>query len=363
MEVSDNPARWWAGQPAEIFWLEITDREDLGVDLNAPAEREGGTDYWKCTRSCSCPRGRCRPALSDPPKERAHALVTCRGPALPGRGALGAHGQAGGRGPVAPYLRPGWRHPLDGPYELAEPVMAQQLQDIESDLQSVDQQLQAQHPGQPIYFPFQLSERRPVRAFQGYLTKFPHAVVALLPQLAEVDRVASRTPRTSARPAPTTTRGRQGVGSEYRPAHPRARTAQREPFSVDPEIPSGSSSRGARRTQYSGRPPRRARRGSSRVLHYRMDPPRSTLLGKSTRGLLLRRSRSLTDTNEERQLRLALGQVLRYGDLLATGGRPVRRIIAVERKPADDSWIRLCKACGVELVWPDSFETLFAMRR
>jgi hypothetical protein len=29
--------RWWTGDAADIFWLEITDRDDLGVDLNAPA--------------------------------------------------------------------------------------------------------------------------------------------------------------------------------------------------------------------------------------------------------------------------------------------------------------------------------------
>jgi hypothetical protein len=34
------PERWWDGDAAEIFWLEITDRDDLGVDLHAPAADE-----------------------------------------------------------------------------------------------------------------------------------------------------------------------------------------------------------------------------------------------------------------------------------------------------------------------------------
>ena len=33
------------------------------------------------------------------------------------------------------------------------------------------------HLGEPLYFPFQLSDRRPLRAFQGYLTKFPRLLI------------------------------------------------------------------------------------------------------------------------------------------------------------------------------------------
>ncbi len=70
--------------------------------------------------------------------------------------------------------------------------------------------------------------------------------------------------------------------------------------------------------------------------------------------------KSLTTRNEEKQLRLALGQVLRYAHLLAVKGRPVRRVIAVEREPSDASWIELCEAAGVTLVWPATFGTVFA---
>ena len=38
--------RWWSDYPDEIFWFETTDRDDVGADLNAPAEKEGGGDYW-----------------------------------------------------------------------------------------------------------------------------------------------------------------------------------------------------------------------------------------------------------------------------------------------------------------------------
>src|ERR1039458_3204792 len=37
---------WWAGSPEERFWLEITDRPDLGVDLKAPQLGDNGSEYW-----------------------------------------------------------------------------------------------------------------------------------------------------------------------------------------------------------------------------------------------------------------------------------------------------------------------------
>ena len=37
---------WWVSQPEERYWLEITDREDLGVNLKAPQTNEDGQEYW-----------------------------------------------------------------------------------------------------------------------------------------------------------------------------------------------------------------------------------------------------------------------------------------------------------------------------
>jgi hypothetical protein len=70
--------------------------------------------------------------------------------------------------------------------------------------------------------------------------------------------------------------------------------------------------------------------------------------------------KSLTKHNEEKQLRLAVGQVIRYAHLLAGKGRSVRQVIAAERQPSDPSWCELCDAAGVSLVWPSSFAGLFA---
>ncbi len=67
--------------------------------------------------------------------------------------------------------------------------------------------------------------------------------------------------------------------------------------------------------------------------------------------------KSITPDNEERQLRLALGQVLRYRHALAaTTGRPARPVIAAEAEPSDPTWRRLCSELGVALIDPAEFE-------
>lgn len=43
MRIND----WWTAEPAERYWMEITDRQDgLGDDLNAPTLDGGGRPYW-----------------------------------------------------------------------------------------------------------------------------------------------------------------------------------------------------------------------------------------------------------------------------------------------------------------------------
>jgi hypothetical protein len=41
--------RWWEELSAERYWLEIADRTDLGVDLNAPQTRRDGKPAWRCS--------------------------------------------------------------------------------------------------------------------------------------------------------------------------------------------------------------------------------------------------------------------------------------------------------------------------
>jgi len=67
--------------------------------------------------------------------------------------------------------------------------------------------------------------------------------------------------------------------------------------------------------------------------------------------------KSITAENEEQQLRLGLGQVLRYRQRLAALGHD--RVVAVlvpERQPRDPSWHELCQDLGVVLLCRNEFK-------
>jgi hypothetical protein len=67
--------------------------------------------------------------------------------------------------------------------------------------------------------------------------------------------------------------------------------------------------------------------------------------------------KSLTPTNEERQLRLGLGQVLRYRQIMRRLlEREVTAVLAVESQPSDTAWAELCAALDVVLCWGPTFD-------
>lgn len=68
--------------------------------------------------------------------------------------------------------------------------------------------------------------------------------------------------------------------------------------------------------------------------------------------------KSLTESNQDRQLRLGLGQVLSYAYLVDWGAAAYRPILAVERQPTARYWLDLCASCGVRLSWPETFEEM-----
>jgi hypothetical protein len=64
--------------------------------------------------------------------------------------------------------------------------------------------------------------------------------------------------------------------------------------------------------------------------------------------------KSLTQDNEERQLRMAIGQIIRYRQqLTARGHEPCFAVVCTERQPIDLSWDKLCENEGIILVWPE----------
>jgi hypothetical protein len=66
--------------------------------------------------------------------------------------------------------------------------------------------------------------------------------------------------------------------------------------------------------------------------------------------------KSLTKANEERQLRSALSQLLRYRQALTGLGYEVRAAVIAEHEPTDPTWKELLDEQGIDLVYPANFE-------
>jgi hypothetical protein len=144
-------------------------------------------------------------------------------------------------------------------------------------------------------------------------------------------------------------------GAAYRPADEDIARATIAPFAVDPNV-IDRGSRGHARTQNALAEWAAAR--GYRPTRPGLGQPDYDVAWLAGDVLFVAEVKSLTRANEVRQLRLGLGQVLHYRYLLATTGRAVRAVLAVEREPSDDAWKDLCTSLGVQLVWPSVFDAL-----
>ncbi len=146
------------------------------------------------------------------------------------------------------------------------------------------------------------------------------------------------------------------LGSQYRLASVGQPQVGRDPFSVDPAVVERGL-RGHALTQNAlatavesaGLEPR----------SHRPTEPSFDLARERDGVAYVAEVKSITDLNEERQLRLGLGQVLRYRDLLrAQVSGEVQAVLVPERDPRDQSWQRLCDDLDVILTSPPEFRQL-----
>lgn len=178
--------RWWAPYPEERYWLEATDRPDIGADLRAPILDAKDRENWRY--------GLFREARVgdvvyhyDANLSAVTASSIIAGEAEPCRIEWVAHGSsARKRGAVAKEVD-GYRVPLKRTVRLAKPLTLEELRLAKELLFSVEAAAHAKSTG-PHYFPFELS-KRPVRPLQGYAFKLPAAFIAAFPNIARGDEV------------------------------------------------------------------------------------------------------------------------------------------------------------------------------
>lgn len=329
---------WWSADPRQRFWLEVTDRPDIGIDLHCPQRDAAGNRnpgysliWWVEIGDIVC-----------------HYSLNER--------AIVAWSRAAGRVTVAPTVwlshrgatrrrlqtaraQPGWWLDLEGPFPLDEPVTLAQLREHSDDVRAVAEQLRADHAGS-LYFPFYFWGGTELRPMQPYLNKLPAELVDIFPHLTPAAAAAQLAPT---RPSPP--RATDEVGAAYRVATVSSVPAAREPFSVDPGLVERAL-RGHADTQNE----------LAEVLRGAGIEPRSPgpnepnfdLAWKTIGTLFVAEVKSITDENEEGQLRLGLGQVLRYRHRLERlGHERVLGVLVPEREPHDPTWRELCDGVGV----------------
>jgi hypothetical protein len=183
-----------------------------------------------------------------------------------------------------------------------------------------------------------------------------------LTRVADADRRGDLLRFAGAPPGPsyrTTAPGSASdFGRAYVPANESVQSAERDPFSVDPDaIDRGNRGHAATQNLLAAW----VTEQGWTALSYRPGEPAYDIAWKTHTAVYVAEVKSLTSTNEETQLRLGLGQVLRYRHALAPRfDLPVMAVLAVERRPADLTWHQLCDSVGVRLVSPDSFGLLAA---
>lgn len=179
---------WWDADPNEIYWMEIRQEPvGLGDYLRAPKAAGDGNSSWSYELvSYVQPGDRVfhwhRTSTGEPGILGWSEVV---GPLQTITWSWQARGTRG-RERGAPTVGPTWDMPLTGYTELDRPITRSALNARRLDVLSVINEV-ARAYGKPIYAPFQNYGGRELRAQQGYLTKFPAALVALLFNLPAVD--------------------------------------------------------------------------------------------------------------------------------------------------------------------------------
>ncbi len=163
--------RWWLRQEAECFWLESTDRDDLGADLNAPLYDDSGKENWRYTLLREL-----KPGDVIYHYHKVDQAIVSRSrvasSAVKDEVVWGARGSYAREKGTAPHKRPGLRVKLESYQELSEPITLQTIRANASLIRQSKERLEARF-GKPLYSPIELSNKRPPRMLQGYLFKLP----------------------------------------------------------------------------------------------------------------------------------------------------------------------------------------------
>jgi hypothetical protein len=189
--LAERSAYWWERVPGENVFMEITRRDDIGANLQAPVTARGGVT----TASYSLvPLVRPGDVVIhyDSHVEAIVGVSVAVESAEPSPIYWVARGSYARRAGERPRWLPGIRVPLAHYQELGQPVSLAGIRAQRDALMALREQIQARAVGQVIYFPW-IPYRDTLRTFQSYLVKMPQEAIDLFAPLREaVDQAQTR---------------------------------------------------------------------------------------------------------------------------------------------------------------------------
>ncbi|HJQ93705.1 MAG TPA: hypothetical protein VJ874_05415 [Candidatus Thermoplasmatota archaeon] len=340
-------AVWWNDRPNERYWLEITNRSDIGADLNAPQTDKGGKRPHHAYALITHVAAGDVVFHYDTKVEQIVGVSRVGGAPYASEVRWGSLADG-----TPPFPRAGWRVPLEYYSPINVPLDLARLREDKPVLKAIHGALRG-GKRRSIHFPFEISAKRPLRPAQMYLAKLPRQVLEHYSSLLVAAEFVEDAPKEN----PTAPNdGLDEIGTSYRRADELAAVSKSEPFERDPALVERAH-HGHAATQNE-----LADAVSAHGLHPRSPQglePNYDLAWQTREAIFVVEVKSISDSNEEKQLRLGIGQILRYRQVLAKTGTPVIAVLATEKKPSDPDWLDLCKALDIELVWRGSIGHLF----
>ncbi len=165
---------WWADDPVQTYWMQITDREDLTDPLLAPQLADDGNSEWSYELVRFVRPG--DTVLHWHTRGAQRALVGYSTVAAePGTTTMiwQSRGTSGQAHPSPQVEEPAWTAPLRDLTYFPAPITRDLLQAGRTEVLDLQARLKEAYGGGPLYLPFYDYGGRELRATQGYLVKFP----------------------------------------------------------------------------------------------------------------------------------------------------------------------------------------------
>lgn len=328
--------QWWSNNSQEKYWIELTDRRDIGFNLKAPQYNENGEEFWGYSLIKYVSSG----DIVFHYDKKAQAITSksvATGHFWEDKITWAARGASARDAGITPHTRAGWYLGLENFEMLNSPLALNTIRRYQTDILSQINGLKHK----PIYFPFAFSKLRDVRPLQGYLFKLPCFFVDLFTSnLSKPNKMQIAEKSIFSR-----------FGGEYRIADEEKSVGALDPFSRDPSLVERSLNSHARtQNKFANF---LSEKGLT-PLSPKPNEPNFDIAWKKADETWVAEIKSITKENEEKQLRLGLGQLIRYCHILKDKGK-VRGVLVIEREPSDISWESLCIEHGILLVWPENW--------